>query len=39
LVSTHEWFDVNPATPLAQIVGWSPWRLLAAKVIGQNMFQ
>eukprot|EP00434_Breviolum_minutum_P044970 symbB.v1.2.040227.t1/scaffold7085.1/size15199/2 len=28
LVSTHEWFDVNSATPLAQIVGWSPWRIM-----------
>lgn len=33
LVTLQEWCDVNPANPLTQIVGWSPWRILAAMCI------
>ena len=29
LVTVQEWHEINPATPLLKIPGWSPWRTLS----------
>ena len=36
LVTSAEWWDVNPHTPLMDLSGWTPWRPLVWIIIQHN---